>query len=225
MRKTIWLLTLLALVLTLWACKSNAVEKTIWVNSAKVDCVGVGPMKCYQVKESETDAWSYFYQEIDGFEFEPGFIYQLKVNVTQLSAQEVAADQSTLEYALIEVMSKEADPVLGLNDIWKLIELNGAPIDDIKTRKQLPYVEINTKNRTLMGFDGCNNFRGEIASLSANELSFVQLVNTRKFCPEMTIPNEIGAALAQVTNYKKEGLVLELYNSNNTLLCRFKKVD
>jgi len=52
------------------------------VNSYKVDCTGVRPMQCLLIQEGENmveGEWQNFYAQIDGFDYEPGFIYKLRV--------------------------------------------------------------------------------------------------------------------------------------------------
>ena len=51
------------------------------VNSARVPCVGVAPMNCLQVKRGAepTGDWQHFYSQIDGFDYEPGYLYRLLV--------------------------------------------------------------------------------------------------------------------------------------------------
>ncbi|MNC83485.1 hypothetical protein D3C75_1374700 [compost metagenome] len=46
-----------------------------------------------------------FYQQIEGFTFEPGFRYQLEVRTEQLT--DVPADASSVRYQLIKVVSKQ----------------------------------------------------------------------------------------------------------------------
>lgn len=219
------LLALLSGLFLFTACKNNMTEKTLWVNSAKVDCVGVGPMQCYQIKESEEDPWTFFYQQIDGFDFQPGYIYRLKVQVESLDIEETLADKSNLEYTLVEVLSKEVDPVSALNDLWKLTELNGSEIDATAQTGELPNMELNTRNETVLGFDGCNNYRGKIEKVTDKELVFGPMLSTRKLCPDMTLPNQLGPTLSTVSTYKKDGLELQLFDATGSLVCRFKKID
>ncbi|EEZ85899.1 DUF4377 domain-containing protein [Vibrio owensii] len=74
---------------------------TVNVGPELVDCVGVGPMKCMVVDGN------YFYDQIDGFEFESGSEYTLKIKRTQRFTPENApADASLYRYELIEVLEK-----------------------------------------------------------------------------------------------------------------------
>jgi heat shock protein HslJ len=84
-------------------------EKTIFIGPEKVECVGAGPMECYQIKEDPDAEWQFFYNQIEGFEWEPGFTYKLRVSVHQV--ENPPADGSSLRYELIEVVDKVETPV------------------------------------------------------------------------------------------------------------------
>ena len=206
------------------SCDSNLNEQIIWVNSAKIDCVGVGPMQCFQIKNSEEEPWTNFYQDIAGFDFEPGYIYKLKVSIKTLDKDELPADKSSLEYRLVEVLSKQADPLLSLNDIWVITKIEGAEAKSINSEGN-PILEINTRSMTILGSDGCNNYRGKIEALSENKISFGPIMGTKKACRDMDMPNKYSAALSKVKSYKKERLELVLYDETNKELLSFKKVD
>ena len=85
---------------------SSSVEKTLYVGPERVDCVGVAPQKCYKVKENPADEWTFFYSEIAGFEYEPGFEYELLVREEKV--ENPPADGSSLRWELIEIISKDA---------------------------------------------------------------------------------------------------------------------
>lgn len=100
------------LLMALTACTLNAPQstqesetstrvKTVTVGSQTVDCVGVGPMTCLIVDDA------LFYDPIQGFDFEPGYEYQLKIEQRQrFSPGNVPADASLYEYHLLDVLSK-----------------------------------------------------------------------------------------------------------------------
>jgi len=48
--------------------------------------------------------WDFFYSEIEGFEYEPGFVYNLEVNKTTIDNP--PADGSSIRYELVRVISK-----------------------------------------------------------------------------------------------------------------------
>ena len=60
---------------------SDGIHKTLYVKESLVDCVGGAPMKCMQVRDDSNQEWTYFYSNIQGFNYEPGYRYKLKVKV------------------------------------------------------------------------------------------------------------------------------------------------
>lgn len=110
-------LKLFLLIAILTSCgvtknKQQANEKIILVNSSMVDCMGVGPMKCYQVKfldqkENENDPWQNMYTAIDGFNYESGYIYKIKVKEEHLDRANLPQDVSSIKYTLVSILSKK----------------------------------------------------------------------------------------------------------------------
>ena len=212
------------ILISFMSCESDQGAQTLWVNSAKVDCVGVGPMQCFQIKSSENEDWTNLYQEISGFDFEPGYIYKLQVAIDTLDKNTLPADKSYLEYRLLEVLSKERDPFLSLHDIWVVTDISGLETG-VAGSGPRPNLEIDIRSMSIMGSDGCNQYKAKIESLSENKIRFGPIMGTKKACLHMSIPNSYNAALAKVSYFKREGLSLEFYNENNVKLLTFKKVD
>lgn len=83
---------------------SGGDEKTFIVGPQTVDCTGVAPMKCLQVKETQSGAWTNFYSNIDGFTYEPGYEYVLKVKTEKI--ENPPMDGSSIKYTLVKEVSK-----------------------------------------------------------------------------------------------------------------------
>lgn len=79
-------------------------EKTFIIGSETADCTGVMPMKCLQVKEKPTESWTVFYSNIEGFTYEPGYEYVLKVKTERIANP--PADGSSIRYILVRQVSK-----------------------------------------------------------------------------------------------------------------------
>jgi heat shock protein HslJ len=79
-------------------------EVTMYVGSELVDCTGVAPQQCMQVRTSPDEDWSLFYDQIEGFAFEPGYEYELLVAVSEVPNP--PADASRLRYELVELVSQ-----------------------------------------------------------------------------------------------------------------------
>lgn len=77
---------------------------TLYVGPEKVDCVGVAPQQCLQVRYSSEDEYELFYSNINGFSYEPGYDYELIVQKTPV--ENPPADASAIEWTLVDVVSQ-----------------------------------------------------------------------------------------------------------------------
>lgn len=84
------------------------VTQTLFVGPALADCQGEAPQKCLQVRESASEPYRNLYSGIAGFEHEPSYEYELKVEVTPVP--NAPADASSVQYRLIEVVAKRKVP-------------------------------------------------------------------------------------------------------------------
>jgi hypothetical protein len=95
-----------------FSCKEEASttsnETTMRINNYTEDCIGEVEQKCLLVQEGSligTNDWEYFYSEIEGFNYEEGYIYNLKVKKTTI--ENPPMDASSIKYELLELLSKE----------------------------------------------------------------------------------------------------------------------
>ncbi|WP_419812798.1 DUF4377 domain-containing protein [Bacterioplanoides sp.] len=89
--------------------------QTLFVDHHKSECTGVATYLCLRVRNSPDDEWRYFYSSIQGFEYQPGYNYQLKVAVEAVETP--PADSSGRAYSLVEVLSKTKEPAETVFDI------------------------------------------------------------------------------------------------------------
>ncbi len=102
---------LVASALVLAACTANGSgsknsptnEKIIYIDSQLVDCTGVAPMKCMQVREEGETEWSYFYNGIKGFNYKAGNQYKLKIKTEDVVNPPM--DASSIRYILVEQLA------------------------------------------------------------------------------------------------------------------------
>lgn len=104
MKKVIF--ALFALLWLATGCKTTAEldSQQMIIASEQGDCVGVAPMKCLLVKDAEGENWTFFYNNIEGFNYEPGYEYVLLVKKENI--QNPLADQSSLKYTLVKEVLK-----------------------------------------------------------------------------------------------------------------------
>ena len=87
------------------AAGNGARELTLWIREHLVDCSGESPRKCMHVRETPDGEWTFFYDRIEGFEFEDSVAVELRVEVTKNPGPR--SDGSGLKYKLLEVVSKQ----------------------------------------------------------------------------------------------------------------------
>ena len=85
-------------------------EINMMVNSYTVDCVGETEGTCLLVQEGDmigTENWeNFFYSDsIEGFNYEPGYIYGLQVKKTEV--ENPPAGGSSIRYELVKIVTKE----------------------------------------------------------------------------------------------------------------------
>ena len=223
-----WLLLLLpALVASCGPAKDEKVDTVTYrINSYRVPCTGVAPMECLQVQREGSEDWELFYSAIEGFQFEPGYLYRIRVREEKLDPARVPADASSIKYTLVSVEEKVPDPKLRINDIWVLREMEGREVGEeaLSGELQRPYIEFHLRDNRFMGTDGCNTFRGAIESVGETKLSLGPAMSTRMACPDMALPDAFLKLLSRVDSYRLAELDLILMEGSTELL-RFRKTD
>ena len=209
-------LFIFSLVISCTTSKKNVSEKSIrtveivktyFVAPYQVDCMGIGPQKCLLVKHAINSSWENFYATIEGFSFESGYSYILKVRETPI--ENPPADASSIHYELVEIIekSKITQPLQSIYDIWGVIRVNGA---DQLSQGIMQTIEINTHKMTALGEAGCNSYQCTIENQAdSNTLTFKQIISTQKTCPHQTAENTFLKTLESVDNF---------YRYNQTLL-------
>ncbi len=204
-------------------------EVTLYVGPELVDCVGVAPMKCMLVKESPEDDYKYFYSQIEGFEFEPGYEYELRVLVTPV--ENAPADASSLQYTLVEVVSQE--PVAGAaadsagleGATWQLVSV----ADESGALVEVPAgVEATATfaDGAVSGSSGCNNYSAGY-TLDGESLSIMPGPMTMMACPEpqMTVEMQLMAAYGATAAYAIADGQLSLLDAAGNPVATFAVVE
>jgi hypothetical protein len=80
-------------------------RQTLYVAPYTRTCQGMYEMQCMLVRESREGEWLNFYDQIQGFTYEPGYEYVLLVGWRQVPNP--PADGSSREYWLIQTVEKK----------------------------------------------------------------------------------------------------------------------
>jgi hypothetical protein len=75
-----------------------------FVGPRRVECTGEGIRKCLLVKQEPEAEWRRFYDSIEGFEYQEGYLYEILVDATPV--ENPPADGSSMAYRLVRIVSK-----------------------------------------------------------------------------------------------------------------------
>jgi len=204
--------------------KEDSNTVSIWVNSQTVDCSGVGQMKCMQIQESDSiidGQWQNFYSKIEGFNFEKGYIYHLKVKKEELDPKTLPADASNIKYTLIEQISKEKVPV-SMNGVWTLVSINMKTLA-AQDEKMIPEIKIDTQAKKIKGFNGCNRITMSYDLSADSGIKFEPGIMTRMACPGPNYEHDFMEALNQAASYSLSDARLVFYNSDGVEVLNFSR--
>ncbi|MEA3439518.1 MAG: META domain-containing protein [Chloroflexota bacterium] len=218
---------LAASVITLSACTSQSQieERTLFVGPIQVECEGVAPQLCMLVKDSPEDAYTLFYDQIVGFEFEPGFDYELLVTVEQAAnPPEDATSQVTTLQEIIE-KTPATSPLNG--SFWRLDSYRDPEGNLVSL---LPDTEINAKFNIIevAGNAGCNSYFGSY-TVSKERIYLGIIGSTAMAClePEGVMDQESNYLknLAEVDSFQVEDQVLSVLNADGEIILLYHIVE
>lgn len=136
MTRMVQYLVLTVMAATFLHCAENAAKtssktpqknETMTVQHYKVPCQGESVQLCYLVKTQGQNDWEYFYDEIQGFDYEWGHVYTLEVNKTTIDNP--PQDGSSIAIKLVKVLKKEA-----VTEHFELpLSIDGTPLLDNST--------------------------------------------------------------------------------------------
>lgn len=209
-------LSILLLTLFLLSCGGEKEETfTYWVNSYTSACADDAELRCILIQEgNEIDpkGWKSYDGLIEGFVFEPEYMVKLEVTKGEDNALKV-----------VNVVSKERDERFNLHEMWVAIAIDETDIN-IPEGAEAPSFEVDLTEQLITGTDGCNRFRGTIASLTANAIEFGPIAQTEMACATLYYPEIFMKAFKESGHFKVENGLLIMLDGDKERL-RFKKVN
>jgi len=131
------------------------------INYFNVDCSGENYQRCLLVQDKEslgTKDWEYFYNDIEGFKFEHGYIYNIEVEKTEITNS--PTDTASIKYKLIRVISKETikcnfkDPTKDLD--WLSFEVKRRETNTNEDIKYCYITQAELNNKIVFIYRDCN---------------------------------------------------------------------
>ena len=209
---------LFALSILITSCDE---KKIIYIADTFADCQGVSARKCMQIKENKEDDWTYFYNKIEGFQYEEGISYQIEVSIRKV--ENPPADGSSLEYKLVRIINQEVSTPKNttfstLSGHWKVIS-----IKDLDSLSVNPTLKFDIDAHKIAGKSGCNSY-GASFTQQDNSIVFYDLFSTKMMCSNMAIEKAYFESLSNIKTYNLLGDKLTFYDANNAELISCAKL-
>jgi heat shock protein HslJ len=194
-----------AMTLLVQGCGSTSgtVQRELIIAPAPVACAGDPPATCLNVSEPDGDRWLMRFDEIDGFTYEPGFTYEVKVTEPPVK-DELAV---TPRLALVRVVSKEvaggvASP-LG-HGAWRLERIGTDQASDKITASF-------HGGGWVDGFGGCNSYLAA-AAVDGEKIKISAPTAGQDLCAKAVQDREHAflTELAKAQSFTVQGDTLEL---------------
>lgn len=166
-------------------------DKILFVADHLGDC----EKPCLLVRENENKDWASFSNKIQGFDYELGYEYQIKVKI------EKNKTDSSLKYTLLDIISKtkkEQKSISYLNDNeWTVTRIEAY---ENKTDK---FPNFHIKDGIIAGNSGCNGFSGDIDLTGEGSFKVGQLRMTKMYCENyMSLEMAFSVALRKASKFK-----------------------
>jgi heat shock protein HslJ len=196
---------------------AGSVLETLQVAPWRVECTGVGPQMCLQVRGSSDRPWTLLHDEIAGFDYEAGYVYEIRVREDAVANP--PADASAVRRTLVAILGKTpAAPSLA-GPTWRLVSLDGR---DIVTGTRVT-ASFGADDR-VAGSAGCNRYTGHAAAADGR-LQVGLMAATRMFCGADGVMEQEAAyldALGRAASYRIAGTELQIGPRPGVVSLRFR---
>ncbi len=193
------LLFIIALGVLTMSCSTKT--ETFWVRGVKTQCdMGAGTGMCLNTSTSSSldqANWKAFYAPIQGFEFKQGVAQ--KVRVKRRTNKGSAADASKYSYTLDKVVETRNDSSSEIAGQWVVSSINGNAINRMA---KLPNLTVNVEDMSISGFNGCNQYSGQINNLTSVYIDLAPIRETKRMCKDMEVPDAFSKALTSIKAYE-----------------------
>ena len=196
-----------------------------WVSGFKTECESVEKVNCLAVHKNENISnpnWENLYSNIEGFEFEAGYLKKIEIKMEKLDPKNVPADASSVKYTLVKELKKEVDARTNIIGKWMLNRLNDKPIS---RSVQVPSMEIDLNQMRVSGSGGCNKYFGAIEKLTTNMIQFGEIASTKMACFNNDIERDYHKVFSTVKTYLVEGDNLTFYNATGNKILSYTKQE
>ena len=140
-----------------------------------------------------------------------------------ISCKSAASSVATTEAAAAD--SRQREDIT--EKYWKLIEINGKPVELNETFAREPYIKLREDSMQVIGHGGCNQLSGTYEiDREIQRIRFSQMVSTMMACINMEIEGQLKKVLEMTDNYSisDDGRYLSLNRARMSPLARFEVI-
>ena len=160
---------------------------------------------------------------LQGFTGSPSYYKVGENQVMQLDLQGKAVEGELAEMYILKKTEQVFDPSL-TGKKWKLVELNGKPVEQPAGSGKDYYIELDTRETRVNGFAGCNGFFGNYELKAGNRITFTKMGSTLMACPNLSTEQALLKVLETADNYTVNGNRMELNKARMAPLARFVEI-
>ncbi len=211
-------------LLILVSCsKKNGTTSVIWISGFKTTCEsGAGASNCLLINKSNelaNEEWELFYSDIEGFEFQEGYLKKVEILRQKPNDNKRAPmDKSISKYVLVKELEKRQDHRPSLVAHWQLEGIHGTSIDKKITP---PTLDFNLSEMKIHGNGGCNRYDGTIKQLGIKSIAFGNVLNTLSICAEVNVEGQYLGSLDKISSYEVNDSILNLYDGQENVIMSF----
>lgn len=103
---------------------------------------------------------------------------------------------------------------------WKLIELNGKPVELDSTFSKKPLLIFDKENR-VSGNMGCNGFGGNVELKGTNGITFSHITATQMACPNLKVEQDFLDVMNNAKSFGLADATLSLKNEKGEITAKF----
>jgi heat shock protein HslJ len=182
--------------------------KTIYVNDRKVSCLNAEG-ECFQLRMKNGEAWQNFSGKLEGFAYEEGYAYKVKVEVKDPKDFSLTNG----DYKVVKVISKTKT---GFNPATRLEGKKWVmrAMDDTKSTLTIDdttgFIKFDIAAGKANGKGVCNTFHTNITTEGSGKITFAPMAVTKMMCGDMTLEKIIFRFIQQANSYTIKGDILIL---------------
>lgn len=206
----------------------------IWaVDAQQLPCEDASGKLCLLVKQAGKNEFEIFHDSIRGFDYQPGFVYVIRVKKV-LKPAPLAADASIYAYYLDKVESRKAvqteDPEsnsghpawlqgkTALDKRWFLRKMKDSDTTSFEVEDNAVWIEFYSIDSRFKGQAPCNSYFGGFRSDLISTFQASAVAGTKMYCGNMKLEDLYFTLLQNADHFEVKDGKLSLFKGKRLLL-------